>query len=89
MSGYVHVYLGSICQWIVDKYGKMAVQALTSKFNETFATRISVSKIAEKLKTYGLWDTLVTDSFDEYIDNLIISTDADIDVDDLLQEEFF
>ena len=81
--------LGSICQWIVDKYGKMAVQALTSKFNETFATRISVSKIAEKLKTYGLWDTLVTDSFDEYIDNLIISTDADIDVDDLLQEEFF
>ena len=41
------------------------------------------------MKTYGLWDTLVTDSFDEYIDNLIISTDADIDVDDLLQEEFF
>lgn len=81
--------LGSICQWIVDKYGKMTVQALTSKFNEIFATRIPVSKIAEKLKTYGLWDTLVTDSFDEYIDNLIISTDADIDVDDLLQEEFF
>ena len=38
---------------------------------------------------YGLWDILVTDSFDEYIDNLIIATDADIDVDDLLQEEFF
>lgn len=81
--------LGSICQWIVDKYGKMTVQALTAQFNETFATRIPVSKIAEKLKTYGLWDILVTDSFDEYIDNLIIATDADIDVDDLLQEEFF
>ena len=81
--------LGSICQWIVDKYGEMTVQALTAQFNETFATRIPVSKIAEKLKTYGLWDILVTDSFDEYIDNLIIATDADIDVDDLLQEEFF
>ena len=81
--------LGSICQWIVDKYGKMTVQALTARFNETFATRIPVSKIAEKLKTYGLWDILVTDSFDEYIDNLIISTDADMNVDDLLQEEFF
>lgn len=81
--------LGSICQWIVDKYGKMTVQALTAQFNETFATRIPVNKIAEKLKAYGLWDILVTDSFDEYIDNLIIATDADMDVDDLLQEEFF
>lgn len=81
--------LGSICQWLVDQYGKMTVQALTAKFNDTFATRIQVSKIAEKLKTYGLWDDLVTDSFDEYIDNLIVSTDADMDVDDLLQEEFF
>ena len=78
---------GSICQWIVDQYGKMTVHALTARFNETFATRIPVSKIAEKLKTYGLWDILVTDSFDEYIDNLVIATD--MDVDDLLKEEFF
>ena len=81
--------LGSICKWIVDKCGKMTVQSLTAQLNETFATRIPVSKIAEKLKVYGLWDILVTDSFDEYIDNLIVSTDTDIDVDDLLQEEFF
>lgn len=81
--------LGSICKWIVDKCGKMTVQSLTAQLNETFATRIPVSKIAEKLKAYGLWDILVTDSFDEYIDNLIVSTDTDIDVDDLLQEEFF
>lgn len=67
----------------------MTVQSLTAQLNETFATRIPVSKIAEKLKAYGLWDILVTDSFDEYIDNLIVSTDTDIDVDDLLQEEFF
>ena len=81
--------LGSICKCIVDKCGKMTVQSLTAQLNETFATRIPVSKIAEKLKAYGLWDILVTDSFDEYIDNLIVSTDTDIDVDDLLQEEFF
>lgn len=68
---------------------EMTVQSLTAQLNETFATRIPVSKIAEKLKAYGLWDILVTDSFDEYIDNLIVSTDTDIDVDDLLQEEFF
>ena len=81
--------LASICQWIVEECGKMTVQALAAQLNETFATRVPVSKIAEKLKTYGLWDILVTDSFDEYIDNLIVSTDTDINVDDLLQEEFF
>ena len=38
-----------------------------------------------ELDKYGLWDILVTDSFDEYIDNLIVSTDADMDIDDLFQ----
>ncbi len=79
--------LGLICQWLVEKNGKMTVQNLTTKFNETFATKIPVSKIAEKVKAYGLWDVLVTDSFDEYIDNLVVS--AETDMDDLLQEEFF
>lgn len=81
--------LGAVCQWIVETNGKMSVQNLTNTFNETFATRISVSKIAEKLKSYGLWDVLVTDSFDGYIDSLVATTRADMDVDDLLQEEFF
>lgn len=82
--------LGLICQWLVDKKGKMTVQNLTLAFNDTFATRIPVSKIAERLKAYGLWNTLVTDSYDDYIDNLVVRTEADMmDVDDLLQEEFF
>ena len=67
----------------------MSVQNLTITFNETFATTIPVTKIAEKLKSYGLWDVLVTDSFDDYIDSLVVTTEADMDVDDLLQEEFF
>lgn len=82
--------LGSICQWIVEKNGKMTVHSLTAVLNDTFATRIPVSKIADKLKAYGLWDTLVTDSFDDYIDNLVVKSEAEMmDVDDLLQEEFF
>ncbi len=81
--------LGAICQWLVEKNGKMSVQNLAATFNATFATRIPVSKIAEKLKSYGLWDVLVTDSFDDYIDRLLVVTEADMDVDDLLQEEFF
>lgn len=81
--------LGAVCQWIVETNGKMSVQNLTNTFNETFATRISVNKIAEKLKSYGLWDALVTDSFDDYIDSLVATNGTDMDVDDLLLEEFF
>ena len=81
--------LGAVCQWLVETNGKMSVQNLTTVFNETFATRIPVCKIAEKLKSNGLWDILVTDSFDDFIDNLVVTTEADMDVDDLLQEEFF
>ncbi len=81
--------LGSVCQWLVEKYGKMTVQTLTTTFNDTFATRIPASKIAEKLRAYGLWDVVVTDSFDEYIDNLVVLTESNLDANDLLQEEFF
>lgn len=50
---------------------------------------LPVTKIAEKMKAYGLWEKFVTDSFDEYIDNLVIGTGAELDEDDLFQEEFF
>lgn len=46
-----------------------------------------MSKIAEKLKAFGLWEKLVTDSLDEYIGNLVATTETDIDVDELFQEE--
>lgn len=41
------------------------------------------------MKAYGLWEAFVTDSFDEFIDNLVIGTESEIDEDDLFQEEFF
>lgn len=81
--------LGAVCQWIFKKHGKLTVQNLTLKLNEIFATRIPARKIAEKLKACGLWEELVTDSFDDYVDNLIALTETNMDVDDLFQEEFF
>lgn len=81
--------LGMICKWFVENNGRMTIQSLTSMFNDNFSTRVPISKIAEKLKAYGLWDVLVTDSFDEYIDTLVINAETDMDEDDLFQEEFF
>lgn len=86
---YSELNFGLICKWLVEKHGRMTIQNLTSLFNDTFSTRVSVTKIADKMKAYGLWETFVTDSFDEYIDNLVIGTESEIDDDELFQEEFF
>ena len=79
--------LGAICKWLVDRNGRMTIQDLTVLFNDTFSTRVSMYKIAEKMKAYGLWDSLVTDSFDEYIDNLVINTELEMEEAELFQEE--
>ena len=65
------------------------MQNLASLFNDAFSTRVPVTKIAEKMKAYDLWETFVTDSFEEYIDNLVVNTDLELDDNDLFQEEFF
>jgi len=31
------------------------------------------------MEAYGLWEKFVTDSFDEYIDNLVIGTGSEMD----------
>ncbi len=86
---YSELNFGLICKWLVEKNGRMTIQNLTLLFNDTFSTRVLVSKIAEKMKAYGLWETFVTDSFEEYIDNLVVNTDLELDDSDLFQEEFF
>lgn len=86
-SGELNVAL--ICKWLIDNNNRMSIQNLTNIFNNTFSTKLSVEKIAWKLKTYGVWDMLVMDSFDEYIDTLVINTGMDLDENDLFQEEFY
>lgn len=86
---YSKLNFGLICKWLVEKNGRMTIQNLTSLFNDTFSTRVPVTKIAEKMKAYGLWETFVTNSFEEYIDNLVVNTDLELYDNDLFQEEFF
>lgn len=79
--------LSKICGWIVSKEGKMTIKNITSRFNELFGTNISYYKIADKLKSAGNWDLVISESLDEYLDDLISNgTDS---LDDLFQEEFF
>ena len=86
---YSELNFGLICKWLVEKNGRMTIQNLTLLFNDTFSTRVLVSKIEEKMKAYGLWETYLTDSFEEYIDNLVVNTNLELDDNDLFQEEFF
>ena len=81
--------LSQICEWLSSLYGPMSINALEKRFNSTFGTKVSASKLAEKLKTSGAWNDVVTDSMDEYIDSLVDSDLSGIDADNLFQEEFF
>ena len=79
--------LTKICEWIVSANGKMSIHGLTKAFNELFGSNVPYYKIAEKIKSCNMWEQLVTDSLDEYIDDLLEITD--VDMDDLFREEFF
>lgn len=57
--------------------------------NETGGTRVQASHLAGKLKSTGLWNSIVTDGIDDYIDSLVRADMSGMDTDDLLQEEFF
>lgn len=80
--------VSNICEWIVSKNGKMTINTLEKKFNDIFGTRINSYKLAEKLKSSGAWDRVVTDSMDDYIDSLFVPDFTEIDEEKLLQEEF-
>lgn len=76
-----------ICEWIVKKEGKMTIEQLTQKFNETFCTNYPKYKIAEKVRSRGLWNELMNDSIDSYIEELMKKTD--FDKEDFFEEDFF
>jgi len=80
--------LSQICEWLSSVYGAMPINKLTLKFNEMFGARILSSKLAEKLRTSGLWDKVVTDSMDEFIENLVDAGLSNMNPDDLFKEEF-
>ena len=63
--------LGRICEWLVSLSGPMSINTLTRVFNDTFGTSITSWKIAEKIRTSGLWDKIVTDSVEVHINELV------------------
>lgn len=82
--------ISKICEWIASIHNKkMPLKTLEKEFNSTFGSKVSSSKLAEKLKSSGSWDRVVSDSMDEYIDQLVDTDIANMDTSDLFQEEFF
>lgn len=78
--------LGKISLWFCSVYGKMSLNTFAAKFNDYFGFKIPNYKFAEKLKSANVWDDIVTDSMDEYMDSLIDF--SEMSDDDLFSEEF-
>ena len=81
--------ISKICEWLASIHEKTSIRNPEHVSNDKFGTRISTSKLAEKLKSSGSWEKIVTDSMDEYIDSLVDDGLSDMNADDLLREEFF
>lgn len=78
--------LAKICMWIVDREGKMTLERLTDRLNTMFGSEIDKYKIALKIKEQGGEHNILTDSVDEYIEQIISATEGE---EDLFKEEFF
>ena len=65
--------LSRICEWIASQHGLMSIHELEKKFNDIFGTRISTSKLAEKLRSSGTWNKVISESLDDYIDQMVDS----------------
>ena len=78
--------LSKISLWFCSVYGKMSLNTFAAKFNDYFGCKIEKHKFAEKLKSANVWDEIVTDSMDDYMDSLIDF--SKMDEEDLFAEEF-
>lgn len=78
--------LGKVSLWFSSVYGKMPLNTFVAKFNDYFGCKIENYKFAEKLKSANLWDDIVTDSMDEYMDSFLDF--SKMKEDDLFAEEF-
>ena len=80
------ITVSKISLWFCSVYGKMSLNTFAAKFNDYFGFKIPNYKFAEKLKSANVWDNIVTDSMDEYMDSLIDF--SEMSDDDLFSEEF-
>ena len=78
--------LSKVSLWFSSVYGKMPLNTFVTKFNDHFGCKIENYKFAEKLKSANVWDDIVTDSMDEYMDNLLDF--SKMKEEDLFAEEF-
>ena len=63
--------LGKICLWLADRYGKKSLEEMTRLFNKQFGTQVPSYKLAEKLRGKGVWEQVITDSLESYLDQLL------------------
>ena len=80
--------LAKICEWIIETEGRMSLEKLTERFNDIFGSRLDKYRIAFKIKEQGNAEILLTDSIEDYIEQLISSVGGSDD-DNLFEEEFF
>lgn len=86
LSRTAELKLSSVCVWLAEQYGRKSIDEMTRLLKAVFDTDIPSYKVADKLKQDGRWDEVITDSIDDYLDQLASNLD---DEEDLFTEQFF
>lgn len=60
-----------ICTWIGSVFGPMSLYDLQNKFKEIFGVAVPSWKLAEKLKSKGIWEQVINEPLEEYIASLL------------------
>lgn len=76
-----------ICKWLERDSGKLTLSQLSHMFNETFGCDYDKTKLAERIRCKGMWNEIINDSLDSYIDEMIEK--VSLDEDELFEESFY
>ena len=78
--------LANVCVWLAEQYGRKTIYEMTQLFNSVYGCEIEAYKLAAKIKQDGKWNQVITDSMDNYLEELSSNID---DEEDLFAELFF
>ena len=78
--------LANVCVWLAEQYGRKTIYEMTQLFNSVYGCEIEAYKLAAKIKQDGKWNQVITDSMDNYLEELSSNID---DEEDLFAEQFF
>ena len=71
--------VADVCRRLANENGKMDIDDLLTLFNSRYGTSMRKDKLAYCIQSKNMWDDVISNSLDEYVDSLLLD---DLEIDD-------